>query len=87
MANPEKLTRASVIKTHLHKSPSVGSLVPKIMEINPNLTSPEVIALVRQCIRKRGSEAGEFAEAETLDEELALRLAKESLKKGSQHDH
>lgn len=65
----------------LHRAPSVGSLVPKIMAINPDLTSPQVIALVRQCLRPRGPEAGEFASIEVLDEEMALRLAKESLKK------
>jgi hypothetical protein len=83
MMEPEDpILRAKVLKANLHQAPSVGSLVPKILEINPNLTSPEVIAMVRQCIKKRGPEAGDFAYAEVLDEEMVLRLAKESLKVG-----
>jgi hypothetical protein len=66
---------------NLHRAPSVGSLIPKLLAINEFLTTGECIQIVRQCIHKRGSEAGDFASAEIIDEEQAIRLAKESLKK------
>lgn len=89
MATPEKPIdrpihvndplRARVLRENLHKAPSVGSLVPKILAINPELTSQQVIELVRVCMTRRGSDAGDFADVEVLDEQKALRLAKESL--------
>jgi hypothetical protein len=64
----------------IHRAPSAGALIKKILEINPEMGTHEMIAIVRQCTRSRGGSASDFASAEVIDEEKALRLARESLK-------
>lgn len=56
------------------KSPSVGSLVKKIIAINPNLSTQEIIDVVRRSTRKQGP-TGDYALLESVDEEKALNLA------------
>jgi hypothetical protein len=63
----------------LLSSPSVGAVVKKIVEINPALGTSEIIALVRQSLQAQGGNGNEFASAEILDEEKALRLARATL--------
>lgn len=63
----------------LHRSPSVGSLVKKIMTVNPELSSLEIISLIRQATQTQGDAAGEYALAEVVDEKRALELAKATL--------
>jgi hypothetical protein len=65
-----------------HRSPSAGAIIKKIVEINPELTTREVIEIMNQSTRARGAEAGEFAGAEVIDEEKALKLARETLNAG-----
>jgi hypothetical protein len=67
----------------IHRAPSVGSVVKKIMAINPELTAHEMISLVKQATKPQG--AGEFASAEVIDEAKALRLAQETTLKTRGH--
>ncbi len=61
----------------VHRAPSVGSVVKKIMAINPQLSAQDMIVLVKKATRTQGG--GEFASAEYIDEAEALRLARETL--------
>ncbi|MGZ3689596.1 MAG: hypothetical protein ACXWPM_06955 [Bdellovibrionota bacterium] len=63
----------------IHKSPSVGSVIKKVLAVNPDLGVTEIIELIKQSIAPQGDEAGEFATSEVVDEEKALRLARETL--------
>jgi hypothetical protein len=63
----------------LHRAPSAGAVIKKILDIHPDMGTHEMIALMRQCSRRRGATANEFASAEIIDEEKALRLARESV--------
>jgi hypothetical protein len=65
----------------VHRHPSVGSLVKKVVEINPGLTTAEIIKMVRMSVRKLGDPAGEFSSAEIVDEQKVLELARLTLKK------
>lgn len=58
---------------------SVGTVTKKIMAINPCLSAPQIMEIVRKAIRTQGERAGEFAASETLDEPFALELARASL--------
>jgi hypothetical protein len=66
-----------------HRSPSVGSVVKKALAINPDLNTPEIIALIRQATRVQGGEKNDFATAEVIDEEFALELARATLPKSA----
>lgn len=55
---------------------SVGTVTKKIMTINPALSAPQIMEIVRRAIRTQGERAGEFAASETLDEAFALELAR-----------
>jgi hypothetical protein len=65
------------------RSPSVGSVVKKIIAINPELNTSDIIDLIRQSVQVQAQPelAGEFAQAEIVDEAKALRLAQETLHK------
>ena len=63
----------------LHRSPTVGSVIKKIVTINPALGTPEIIHMIRQSVRAQGGNGNEFASAEIIDEEQALSLARASL--------
>ena len=65
------------------RSPSVGSVVKKIIAINPELNTSDIIDLLRQSIQVQVQPelAGEFAQAEIVDEAKAIRLAQETLRK------
>jgi hypothetical protein len=65
-------------ETITHRAPSVGSITKRILAINPDLGTSEIIGLVRQAIKPIGV-AGEFSSAEMIDEELALQLARATL--------
>ncbi len=65
----------------LFRAPSVGGVINKILAINENLSSPEIIQIVRQSMRTRSGEQSEFASVEVIDEQHALNLARASLKK------
>jgi hypothetical protein len=66
-----------------HRFPSAGSLIKKIVEINPDLSVQEVIRVVRQATRKQEAPAnGDFASVDVIDEEVALDLARRTLAHG-----
>ncbi|MCM2324312.1 MAG: hypothetical protein NDJ90_13730 [Oligoflexia bacterium] len=64
----------------LHRAPSVGNVVKKILEVNPALTTREVIAIVNGSLRSQGGTGNEFSSAQSVDEARALELARESLR-------
>jgi hypothetical protein len=66
----------------LHRAASVGSVTKKIMAINPSLTAPQIIDLIRQSVLTQEQSAlpGVFAQAEVIDEDKALRLARETVR-------
>jgi hypothetical protein len=59
----------------LHRTPSVGSLIKKLIAINPDLTADQLIRIVKQSVTTPEAAGGEFAQAEVIDESMALRLA------------
>lgn len=67
------------MQSFLHRSPSVGSITKKIMEINPELSGQEIIRIIRASVETQGRDAGEFAGIEMIDESRALALAKATL--------
>jgi len=60
---------------HIHKTPSVGSVIKKLMDGYPGLSAADMTAIVRQALVAQGEKAGDFAGTEVIDEALALRLA------------
>jgi hypothetical protein len=73
--------RQKVLEANLHRAPSVGGVVNQILAINPELSAPEVMAIVRGATRSRGAGAGDFALAETIDIPAALERARATLRK------
>lgn len=65
----------------LHKAPSVGSLVKKVLNVNPHLSTQEIIAMVREATYQQGAGAGDYAGVEVVDETKVLELARTSLAK------
>ena len=61
------------------RSPTVGSLIKKVVTINPDLTTSEIIDMMRQSVRAQGAEKNEFASVEVVNEEQVLGLARASL--------
>ena len=59
------------------KTPSVGSVVKKMLLINPELSSKDLIKIVRECMVIQKDASGEFSSVEVVDEDKALKLAKE----------
>ena len=64
------------------RTPSVGSAIKKVMEVNPHLSAAEMIDLIRQSTRTQAQQGvtGEFSKAEIIDEQELLRLARECLR-------
>lgn len=71
--------RVKVLEANLHKAPSVGGIVNQILAINPDLSAPDVMAIVRSSSKPRGEGAGDFASAEVIDVPRALELARSTL--------
>jgi hypothetical protein len=69
------------METLFLRSPSVGSITKKIIAINPQLTAPQIIDLIRQSAKQQVQSElpGVFAQAEVIDEVKALRLAQLTL--------
>lgn len=76
----ESLLRQKVLEANLHKAPSVGSVVNQVLAINPDLSAPEMMNLIRSVTRRQGSTAGDFASAEIIDVTRALELARATLR-------
>lgn len=65
----------------IHRSPSVGSLIKKIVAINPELNTLEIIQMVKQSIRKQSAVGDELASEEVIDEGHALDLARRTVRR------
>ncbi len=63
----------------IHRAPSVGGLVKKIMEINPELGVQEITQIIRKATHSQGVEAGDYASMEIVDEQEALAIAQSTL--------
>lgn len=63
------------METATHRSPSAGSIIKKIVNINPDLTLHEIIQIIRQSSEVRPENAGEFRGTEVINEGKALALA------------
>jgi hypothetical protein len=65
----------------IHRSPSVGGVIKKMLAINPNLGADQIIDFIRKSTFKQEQSgvAGEFAQAEVIDEKLALSMATATL--------
>jgi hypothetical protein len=64
----------------LHRAPSVGSLVKKVLAVNPNLSTHDIIAMVREATHDQGENAGEYSSVQVVDENKVMELARASLK-------
>jgi hypothetical protein len=60
----------------IHRTPSAGSIIKKIHELNPELKVPEIIQIIRQSVEIQSVGKGEFAGIEIINEAKALALAK-----------
>lgn len=60
----------------LHRTPSAGTIIKKIVEINPELGVAEIGALIRAASSRRGGPALEYSDVEVIDEGKALELAR-----------
>lgn len=64
-----------------HRSPSVGTVVKKLLALNPELSAAQIIDFIKQSTYSHGE--GEFGRAEMIDQEKALGLARSQLNGGS----
>ncbi|HAR42655.1 MAG TPA: hypothetical protein DCS07_08520 [Bdellovibrionales bacterium] len=64
-----------------HKSPSVGSVIKKLLAINPDLDTSQLIDMVRRSTYKLGGDNNEFANSELINEEQVLSLARATLRR------
>jgi hypothetical protein len=65
----------------LHRNASVGSLIKKILAINPELGVQEIIGLIRESTRIQNGMLGEYDSTELINEDQALELAKATSKR------
>lgn len=66
--------------TSAHKSPSVGTIVKKVIAINPDLSALDIIEIIKRSTDVQGDTAGEFASVEVIDELKALSMAQATLR-------
>ncbi|MGK5085518.1 hypothetical protein WDW37_19695 [Bdellovibrionota bacterium FG-1] len=66
----------------IHRTPSVGSIIKKMISINPDLDTMQLIDIIRKStlVQEQSGIAGEFAQAQIIDEQQALSLTRGSLK-------
>ncbi|MGK5090201.1 hypothetical protein WDW86_21845 [Bdellovibrionota bacterium FG-2] len=56
-------------------SPSVGSIIKKLIAINPELSMQELAAIIRHSTAIQGGADNEFSTIQVIDEAKALGLA------------
>lgn len=68
----------------IYRTPSVGSIVKKVLAINPDLNVQQTIEIIRQSVHSQTQNilAEEFLSAEVVNETMALDLARATLKSG-----
>ncbi len=59
----------------IHRTPSIGGIIKKVMAINPELTVQDMIDLIKQSVLAQGAVANEFSTAQVIDEAKVLKLA------------
>lgn len=66
----------------IYRTPSVGSIVKKVLAINPDLNVHQTIEIIRQSVQSQTQDilAEEFLSAEVVNESIALELARATLK-------
>jgi hypothetical protein len=64
------------MKPGVHHYPSVGSLIKKVIEINPDMSVKEITALIRKATRTPTNTGSEMISGEFVDEKMVLELAK-----------
>lgn len=69
------------MKPLLHKAPSAGSIIKKIVTINPDLGTQDVIQIIKLSTELQSQAAGDFEGTEVINEAKALHLAQATLKK------
>lgn len=58
------------------RTPTVGSVSKKIMEINPKLNAQEIIFVIKQSVLYEYAIKDGFTKTEVIDEEKALEMAR-----------
>ena len=61
----------------IHRAASAGSLIKKILAINPDLGVREISMIIRQATSKRTGVSKDYTDVEVIDEKQALDLAKQ----------
>ena len=61
------------------RHPSVSAVIKKIMEINPDLSSPDLIYIMKQSIKTKNEVTEGFTKQQYVDEEMAYELARATL--------
>ncbi len=56
-------------------SPSVGSIIKKLIAVNPELSMQELAAIIRHSTALQGGDDNEFSTIQVIDEAKALGLA------------
>jgi len=64
----------------LHRAPSVGSVIKKMIAINSELSTSDLIELVRMATEKKEKNEGDFTSLEVINEDKALKLARATLR-------
>ena len=68
------------MERNLFRAPSVGGVVNKVLAINDNLTSQEVIEIIRKSVQPSSQAQDDFGPIEVINEKKALELARASVK-------
>jgi hypothetical protein len=64
----------------IHELPSVGSVVKRMLALNPNLSAAQIVDFIKQSTYTQGG--GEPTKAEVIDQERALELVRSSRPSG-----
>jgi len=67
----------------LHRTPSVGGVIKKMLSINPDLSAAQIIDFIKKSTlpQTQSEVPGEFLQAEIIDEDQALQMARATLPK------
>lgn len=64
----------------IHRTPSVGALVNRLLKINPELGVQDLAFIIRSSMETQGGMGSEFSEASFINEKKALDLANLTLR-------
>jgi hypothetical protein len=59
------------------KATTVGGVIKRLLEINPDLTAGQIFEIIRECTRVRNGDDKEFAWVEVTDQDKAIELARQ----------